>query len=557
MKPDIFELSAPAMIGILVAFFAIMMTLSTLIARRSERADDWVVSNRHVGFGLSAATVMATAIWAPSFYGAAISGYQYGLSGPIHYGIWGALIFIILAPYGKRIRELSPRGHTLAELMYARHGPTAHASMGVTAVLHSGISLMLNLTAAGALISVLSPLSFNVGVLATAGIILLYTFWSGFRASVITDFVQVSAVGLITIVVIPVILFNLGGPSALAAGVDDLGPELGSFLSREAVLKQGAPMFVAILSWAFANQPMMQRIYAVRPDKVRSALVVGGIGYGSIVTGLGMLGLMAVIIGVEPVGGNVNNIVPQMATTFLPVALIILFAFLVLCALASTCDSDLSSLAALMMTDVYRRYMARGQIANRTMLRIGRATMITMSAIAVILATLRVSILVGLLIGASLYGAIVFPTVASMYWRRVTNAAFTCAVVAGLVLSATINFELLALPEGTLHRYVIEAVAIVGGSVVIGLLLFPFLGRIVAFVAGGLTFIAMLPLFGFLGDYTLLTAALVTYGASAIVCTGMSLLAKSEFDFEKIPYRVPELFSEDSTLLQPHKERVS
>lgn len=538
-----FQLSAPAMFGILAAFFVVMMVLSTLIARRSERADTWVVSNRKVGFGLSAASVMATAIWAPSFYGAAISGYEYGISGPLHYGLWGALIYVVLGAYGKRIRSLSPKGHTLTELMYARHGAGAHLSTGVVAILHSVVSLMLNLTAAGALISILSPVPFDVGVVITAIIVVAYTFWSGFRASVVTDFVQISAVGLITVVVIPIVLFTIGGPGELASRVDQLGPERADFFSTEAILNQGAPMFVAILSWAFANQPLMQRIFAVRSDKVNSSLVLGGVGYGSIVVGLGMLGMMAAIIGVQPANDDPNNIVPQMATAFLPVVLVIAFAFLVIAALASTCDSDLSGLAALMMTDVYRRYIARAEVSNKTMLWFGRVAMVGAAVLAAVLATLQASILDALLTGASLYGAIVFPVIASMYWRRVSNVAFTAGVLTSMLCCVLINLEFMPIPVGAVHSYVFEVIAIVGAGVVVGLLAYPYFGRTVALVGGGITSVACLPLLGFLSGYTLLTGALVTYGVSAIVTTGLTMFSTKECDFDEVRRKVPELFT--------------
>ncbi|MGN6065434.1 hypothetical protein [Brevundimonas diminuta] len=42
------------------------------------------------------------------------------MSGPIHYGLWGALMILFIYPYGKRIRAVAPKAHTLAEVMYAR-----------------------------------------------------------------------------------------------------------------------------------------------------------------------------------------------------------------------------------------------------------------------------------------------------------------------------------------------------------------------------------------------------------------------------------------------------
>lgn len=62
---------------------------------------------------------------ASSLYASATSGYTYGISGPIHYGLWGALMILFIYPFGKRIRAVAPKAHTLAEVMYARHGASS------------------------------------------------------------------------------------------------------------------------------------------------------------------------------------------------------------------------------------------------------------------------------------------------------------------------------------------------------------------------------------------------------------------------------------------------
>lgn len=59
-----------------------------------------MVSKRVVGFGMGAASMTATWIWAASFYAAATSGYTCGISGPLHYGLWGALMVLFIYPFG-------------------------------------------------------------------------------------------------------------------------------------------------------------------------------------------------------------------------------------------------------------------------------------------------------------------------------------------------------------------------------------------------------------------------------------------------------------------------
>src|SRR5690606_14767057 len=124
---------------------------------------------------------------------------------------------------------------------------------------------------------------------------------------------------------------------------------------------QGAPFFVAVLAYAIGNQTISQRLFAVREDHIKPTFITATVGYGAIVIGLGMIGLMALVIGVEPMNGNMNNIIPQMVSMYLPGAFIALFFVLVIGSLSSTADSDLSALSAIVMADVYGKNIAKGK----------------------------------------------------------------------------------------------------------------------------------------------------------------------------------------------------
>jgi len=85
-----------------------------------------------------------------------------------------------------------------------------------------------------------------------------------------------------------------------------------------------------------------------------------------------------------------------------------------------------------------------------------------------------------------------------------------------------------------------ELLASIGGGVIIGLMVFGFLGRILGIIAAVAAMIAML-IFAtdFLRDYTVLLASLTAYGTSTLVCVVMSLASRQErFDFDTITARV-------------------
>lgn len=215
-----------------------------------------MTAGNKLGFGVSAASMTATWIWASSMYASATSGYTYGISGPIHYGLWGALMILFIYPFGQRIRKVAPKAHTLAEVMYARHGRSSQLMLAGSNIVGSLISLMSNFLAGGLLIALLSPFNFIQGVFIVALGVLLYTLWSGFRASVLTDFVQLIGMLGAVAVLVPFIFFAAGFPAAFESGAGNLTAEQGNFFSSVAFFEQGAPYIAAVLATQSATRPL-------------------------------------------------------------------------------------------------------------------------------------------------------------------------------------------------------------------------------------------------------------------------------------------------------------
>lgn len=537
MDNEIVQFSALTVVLLLVIFYGGTFLISTRIGKKKENADDYMTAGNKIGFGISAASMTATWIWASSMYASATSGYTYGISGPIHYGLWGALMILFIYPFGKRIRKVAPRAHTLAEVMHARHGRSSQLMLAGSNIVGSVISLMSNFIAGGVLISMLSPFNFIQGVLAVASGVLLYTLWSGFRASVLTDFLQVVAMLGAVAIIVPVIFFAAGFPAAFESGASNLTPQQSNFFSSEAFLGQGAPYIAAVLAYAIGNQTIAQRLFAVREDLIKPTFITATVGYGAMVIGVGMLGVLALYLGFEPSGGDMNNLIPEMAASYLPGVLLALFFIMIIGALSSTADSDLAALSSIMMADVYGQNVAGKDKADpKKMLLIGRATMVVATALAVAFASMQLNILDLLVFVGALWGALVFPVLASFYWKKVTNKAFTVSVLVALAIFIPVRFELI--PINGITGFLIELLAVIGIGVVLALMSFGFFGLRVAKIVGVVAILVSAPFaFGFLRDYTTLSASLVAYSVSTIVCYLLSFRSKMEFDFDVIAIR--------------------
>lgn len=134
--------------------------------------------------------------------------------------------------------------------------------------------------------------------------------------------------------------------------------------------------------------------------------------------------------------------------------------------------------------------------------------------------------------------------IASLYWNRVTNAAFTLSVALSFLLFLVVRFSWLPI-EGVVAVF-FEIIAAVGGGVVIGLMTFGFFGRIASLIVGVIA-ASILVFFtvGFLREYAVLLSSLTAYGASTIICTLITLRSKApDFNFDSINQQVIKFHKE-------------
>lgn len=119
-------------------------------------------------------------------------------------------------------------------------------------------------------------------------------------------------------ILVPIVFYLAGFPAAFETGSANLTPQQSNFFSSEAFMNQGAPYIAAVLAYAIGNQTIAQRLFAVRQDLIKPTFITATVGYGAMVIGVGMLGVLALYLGVNPLDADPNNLIPQMAATFLP-----------------------------------------------------------------------------------------------------------------------------------------------------------------------------------------------------------------------------------------------
>src|SRR5690606_41297903 len=125
--------------------------------------------------------------------------------------------------------------------------------------------------------------------------------------------------------------------------------------------------------------------------------------------------------------------------------------------------------------------------------------------------------------------ALVFPVIASFYWGRVTNLAFTAGALSAVAIFVPVRFELL--PMTGLVALGVDVLSVIGVGVVLGLMCFGFFGLRVAVSVGAVATVDVAPFgIGLFHDYTVLGASLLAYAVSTLVCCGLTRRNRERYD---------------------------
>jgi SSS family solute:Na+ symporter len=274
---------------------------------------------------------------------------------------------------------------------------------------------------------------YMLGILITAGIVLVYTMIGGFLAVSLTDFVQ-GMIMMVALVVMPlVILFG----TAASAGIDIAAVPQEGFLS----LTQGATLVsvISAVTWGlgyFGQPHIIVRFMAI--DKVENVPLAGWICMIWMV--ISLAGALAVGLAGRAYAESTGMVVEDPETIFILLANLLfhpavtgfLYAAL-LAAIMSTISSQLLVSSSSLTEDFYRLFLRRNA-SEREAVNIGRLSVALVAAAALVIAADPNSQVLGLVANAwAGFGAAFGPLILlALLWRGMTGAG----AVAGLVTGA-------------------------------------------------------------------------------------------------------------------------
>jgi Na+/proline symporter len=336
----------------MLAAYAVLMVLVTVfVTKKPQNPLEFHVSDRKMGTVQSALSIAATWIWAPALFVSAERAYLQGTIGLFWFLVPNILCLFLFIPFAGKIREQMPQGVTLSGFMGERHGAGAKKAYLFQLSALSVLSTGVNLLAGATVLTLITGLPFWLLTVILAAIAYSYSQFSGIKASVITDAVQMILILGVCFVFVPLALHR-NGLQSLAAGIAGPQGEFGNIFSRkgfEVFLSFGLPTAIGLIAGPFGDQNFWQRAFSIQKNKIGKAFALGAIAFGIVPLSMGILGYIARGSGFVPHNPGVVNL--EIVTSLFPAWSTLPFVFMLVSGLLSTVDSNLCAMASL-TTDI-------------------------------------------------------------------------------------------------------------------------------------------------------------------------------------------------------------
>lgn len=336
-------------IVVLIAYAALMLGATAILTKRAQSAENFHVADRNLGTIVSAMSIAATWIWAPALFTSAEKAYSNGIPGLFWFLVPNVACLLLFIPFAKKIRERMPQGVTLSDFMANTYKSEKVRGIYLTqlsllAMLSTGVQLL----AGGKILSTMTGIPFCVMTVILAVIAYSYSQFSGIKASVLTDGLQMVLMLAACALFVPWALSMDGGVSNLVAGLGGASGGYKHLFDANGVtvlLSFGIPTAIGLIAGPFGDQCFWQRAFSVRKDKIGKAFALGAFMFAVVPLSMGILGYIAAGSGYA--AKNAGQVNFELIGSIFPAWVMLPFLFMVVSGLLSTVDSNLCAVASL------------------------------------------------------------------------------------------------------------------------------------------------------------------------------------------------------------------
>lgn len=411
----------PVFFGCLLAFAGLVIAMGLHYYKKRQTKEEFWLAGRKLTLTDEILTTTATFNGSLNFLGLVGICYVVGIS-----GIWyGAFLALGIALWGllaaKRVRKKNI--YSVNEIFDNPYSTHVRKTISFFYLLRNAMLLIVELIGGGLLLMVLANIPYSLGVVAVAGLIMIYTVLGGLWPVVRSDYVQLAlmmfayvtlstaAIRIVDFTTLPAVMLTLGNVEPLAL----------------------AGLVLTCMPLAWTVSPLYDRACAARDAKTATV----GITVGGVL--LLPLLIPSILLGIAARSAAINTSNPEtagvaLALEYLPPYLTAILAVCILAAIISTSDSFLMSSGAIIGNEFSssKNPTSAGQAIAAT--RIGMFTIGTLSMCIALFSTSVLSTF--LLFMKVVVSALFIPTIIPLHMPgKSSPRAILAASWSGLVMA--------------------------------------------------------------------------------------------------------------------------
>lgn len=437
--------------ALIATYFVAMMLLVVFLRKHKKTKEEFLVANRSMPWLLTAFSMAATWVWAPSMFVASEKAYTQGLIGVFWFVVPNVLTLLLFAFFANKMRKLRPEGWTFSDYIREKYSKRCHNLFLIESFGLQTMSFAVQLLAGATIFSKITGISFTTTTVVMALCPLVYTFASGIRSSIITDFWKMLWIVIVLLLGLP-IMFSSAGPEALLNGLGGVSGGFSDLFSGNGLmvtLSFGIPTTIGLLSGTFGDQMFWQRVFCVKAEKVKRTMITAAFIFAVVPLSLAIFGFFAAGTGIYIADTQLTNVGAVMA--FCPKWFLYLFFVLILAGLISTVDSIICAVSSVAGHDVVKR-LSRNQKWHKRIqenvflfilfaneVRAARFAMIAVTVVAILIANIPgLTILYLFLLYGTLRSSVMLPTVFAILGKRMSEKGLFYGVLTSMIVGLPI-----------------------------------------------------------------------------------------------------------------------
>ncbi len=412
---------------VLLIYTALMLGATFLLSRKAGTAESFHVADRRLGLWQSAMSIAATWIWAPALFTSAEKAYTTGWPGLFWFLVPNVLCLLVFVPFAQRIRVQMPEGVTVSGYMaeHYRSKPVHGVYLFELSTL-TVLSTAVQLLAGAKILAAVTGWPFWLLTVMLAAIAFSYSQYSGIRASVLTDSLQMLLMLGCCALLVPLALRG-NGAGSLVKGLAGATGEFTRLLDKNGLtvlLSFGLPSAIGLLAAPFGDQCFWQRAFSIRKDKMGKAFRLGALLFAVVPLSMGLLGFVAAGSGFTAADSGMVGF--ELVQSIFPAWVMLPFLFMLISGLLSTVDSNLCAAASLTSDFGGSMKAAKGSV-------------LLVLALAILIANIPGLTVTGLfLVYGALRSTTMLPTVLTLKGKALSARGVFAGVLASLVIGMPI-----------------------------------------------------------------------------------------------------------------------